>query len=593
MIEKTIHYIWLGNNELPNSAIKCIDSWKKNMPQYEIKKWSIEDFDFNILPNFVRQAIEKKKWAFACDYLRAYVLYKEGGIYLDSDVFMIKDIEPYLNHSFVSSMEYYENLFDEQERKHVDKDGNADKDMIKGMALNAAMMASVKGHPFLKDVMNYYENTNFINDNGELNSEMLAPHVYALIARKYGFKYINKSQLLLEDIYIYPGDVFAQAFNGITPNSVLVHMCLGSWRDGVTNFYKKQLDNQIDYLTNSDFSRPYLSIVVLCYKVEKYLPQCLESIRRQTFKDFEVIVVDDGSPDGCGAIADAYKAMDPRFKVIHKENGGIIAARKDALNMARGYFAGAVDGDDWISLDMYQKMYEAQTAFDVDIVQTRYLFHYKDHSENIFPKDLPYINYFDENLYKRNLVEDGFLDRHIIEVSLCRSIVRTDKLCKIMNKLDDKCGLCEDAVCMHVYAADAKTLCIINEELYHYRMRSNSCTTTIESRDVNNLYKLFDIAKKELENKELGPYLTKQLAKYFIYHCLTTFVMNVYKSENKAKDIKTYLDDNRFGNLVSYLTKQEVYKHFGELKSKIIYKENGYEKLLENSIIPAFSENVF
>lgn len=98
---------------------------------------------------------------------------------------------------------------------------------------------------------------------------------------------------------------------------------------------------------------PTLSIIVPVYKVEPYLHRCVDSILAQTFTDFELILVDDGSPDNCGAICDEYAAKDSRILVIHKENGGLSDARNAGLDIAKGEYIGFVDSDDYISPQMY------------------------------------------------------------------------------------------------------------------------------------------------------------------------------------------------------------------------------------------------
>ena len=101
---------------------------------------------------------------------------------------------------------------------------------------------------------------------------------------------------------------------------------------------------------------PELSIIVPVYKVEPYLPKCIDSILAQTFSDFELILIDDGSPDRCGEICDEYAARDDRVVVIHRENRGVSAARNAGLDAARGEYIGFVDSDDWIEPEMYQTL---------------------------------------------------------------------------------------------------------------------------------------------------------------------------------------------------------------------------------------------
>ena len=121
---------------------------------------------------------------------------------------------------------------------------------------------------------------------------------------------------------------------------------------------------------------PLISIIVPVYKVEQYLPKCIESILAQTYRNLEILLVDDGSPDTCGAICDAYAAKDDRIQVIHKENGGLSSARNAGMDIARGEYFGFVDSDDWIEPEMYETLisgilkYGAKVAYggryDVD-----------------------------------------------------------------------------------------------------------------------------------------------------------------------------------------------------------------------------------
>lgn len=103
---------------------------------------------------------------------------------------------------------------------------------------------------------------------------------------------------------------------------------------------------------------PKISIIVPVYKVEKYIHKCIDSILAQTFTDFELILVDDGSPDNCGKICDEYVKKDRRIKVIHKKNGGLSDARNAGIEIARGDYIGFVDSDDYIESDMYELLYD-------------------------------------------------------------------------------------------------------------------------------------------------------------------------------------------------------------------------------------------
>ena len=111
-----------------------------------------------------------------------------------------------------------------------------------------------------------------------------------------------------------------------------------------------------------------ISIIVPVYNVEKYLERCIESIVNQTYKDIEIILVDDGSPDNCPVICDRYAEKDNRIKVIHKQNGGLINARKSGLEIAQGDYIGFVDSDDWIEPEMYEYFAQMINKYSPDMV---------------------------------------------------------------------------------------------------------------------------------------------------------------------------------------------------------------------------------
>lgn len=121
--------------------------------------------------------------------------------------------------------------------------------------------------------------------------------------------------------------------------------------------------------TQMENNLPLVSLIVPVYKVpEPYLRRCIESCAAQTLQEIEILLVDDGSPDGCGQICDSYAAADPRIRVLHKENGGLCSARNAGFHAARGEWVMFVDGDDWIDADMCGAMYEAGSREKADLV---------------------------------------------------------------------------------------------------------------------------------------------------------------------------------------------------------------------------------
>lgn len=111
-----------------------------------------------------------------------------------------------------------------------------------------------------------------------------------------------------------------------------------------------------------------ISVIVPVYKVEPYLRKCVESIQAQTYRNLEIILVDDGSPDSCGAICDELAVQDPRIRVIHKENGGLSSARNAGLEIARGEYIGFVDSDDWLEPEAYEWLLDMALSENVKLV---------------------------------------------------------------------------------------------------------------------------------------------------------------------------------------------------------------------------------
>lgn len=144
MIPKIIHYCWLSNDPFPEKIQMCMDSWKKIMPDYELKLWNTQNFDVENSIPYVKEAFANRKWAFVADYIRLYALYTEGGIYLDSDVKVLKRFDDFLHHSFFTSMEYHPFMI---ERDHslddIDENGYRISDKyISGIELQAAVMGA-------------------------------------------------------------------------------------------------------------------------------------------------------------------------------------------------------------------------------------------------------------------------------------------------------------------------------------------------------------------------------------------------------------------------------------------------------------------
>lgn len=235
MIPKVIHYCWLSSDPLPLEAIECIQSWKINMPEYKIKRWDMSSFDCSSHP-FVAEAIANRKWAFACDYIRCYALFVEGGIYLDSDVFVRNRFDFALDNKAFSAIESYPDLMQViKEEGRVDSYGNKvnpDED-IHGIQIQAAILGSESGHPFFRDCLDYYDSHSF-DYVWNHKPRLISPIIMANLAVKYGFKYLNEEQALDDGFRLYGTQVFAPQPWFADEKTVAIHCCNGSWRRSQT-----------------------------------------------------------------------------------------------------------------------------------------------------------------------------------------------------------------------------------------------------------------------------------------------------------------------------------------------------------------------
>jgi hypothetical protein len=233
MIPKKIHYCWLSGKDLPPNTQMCIDSWKNILPDYEIVLWDRNRFDINSVA-FVAEAVNAKKWAFASDYIRLYALHTEGGIYLDSDVFVKKNFDQFLENDFFSALLYHDNYVKKGNTLLLlNEDGTSKIPFTRkpGFGIQAAVIGSINGHPYLEDCMEFYRERHFIKVDGTFYSEIIAPDIFAMFAEKYGFRYKNELQHLENNMLILPSHIFAGNLDEATENSYTVHLCEGSWNE--------------------------------------------------------------------------------------------------------------------------------------------------------------------------------------------------------------------------------------------------------------------------------------------------------------------------------------------------------------------------
>lgn len=220
-IPKLIHYCWFGGGEKPPLNQACIDSWKKYCPDYEIIEWNPSNCDMEINPYVSEAYHECRQWGAVSDYFSVKVLYEHGGIYLDTDVQLLNNIDVFLYNKAFASF-----------------------DSTNGMVNFGSGAGSVRGNFLFKEIQNEYEGLHFLNQDGTRNDA--ANYIYQTrILKKYGLKLDNSLQYL-DDISIYPSECFCpydlrSGETTITDNTYGIHQFDGSWWDPERkNVYKKQ-----------------------------------------------------------------------------------------------------------------------------------------------------------------------------------------------------------------------------------------------------------------------------------------------------------------------------------------------------------------
>ncbi|MDE7407268.1 MAG: glycosyl transferase [Muribaculaceae bacterium] len=214
MIPKIIHYCWLSNDPVPAQLQRCIDTWKPLLPDYEIWLWDFERLGDD-LNDWVREAFNAKKYAFAADYVRAYALYNYGGIYMDSDVELLKSFDPFLHLPYMMCRE-----------------SGTD-------SIEAACIGAEKGHPFFKALVEYYHDRHFVRSDGSFEDTPM-PYIFIATAKKNALtikdiptpEYFDadpNTLSVLPSYYFSPINLETMQMD-LAPQTVAIHRFAATWR---------------------------------------------------------------------------------------------------------------------------------------------------------------------------------------------------------------------------------------------------------------------------------------------------------------------------------------------------------------------------
>lgn len=317
---------------------------------------------------------------------------------------------------------------------------------------------------------------------------------------------------------------------------------------------------------------PFISIIVPIYGVEEYLPKCLDSIMKQSFTDYELILVDDGSKDCCYDICEEYAAKDSRIRVIHKGNGGLVSARKAGLKIATGEYVSYIDPDDWVDEDFLQNFidevlkYSASYGENPDIVMQGFYYEFEDGSNQRYECKAGSGIFVGESLasLREKMLYDGetFFEPYVAP-SVWNKIFKRELLETIQYEINEEITIGEDAVVTFPLLLQAKSFVIVNEKAsYHYLVRTSSMTFDIDVMLFRKMSLMVgflqEIGRKYSDTNFLyqseayGAFIAEQMLDRVIYAGKLTEInkkVKVLEEGYPLFDVEGLIPDDVFGEL--------------------------------------------
>ncbi len=314
-----------------------------------------------------------------------------------------------------------------------------------------------------------------------------------------------------------------------------------------------------------------VSVIVPVYNVELYLKKCLDSLLSQTYKEFELVLVDDGSTDNCGNICDDYKKRDVRIKVIHKKNGGLISAWKTGVINARNELIMFVDSDDWVDPTIIERLVGEYKKTNADIVCCSYYHEFSD-------KSVPDHHSVLDGVYQKEdirdkifpvLINDGNPLSRGIRISRWGKLLKKNLLEKNLHWVDERITIGEDMNIMFPVIVEADCISILNSEyLYHYRANEESIMKKVSNKMFEKSVLLYE------KEREIANYYREQFD--FIAQVERDFcdlAINIF--------LKEYKQNHSFDNY--YIARSSSY--YSILKNKIcVDRYSGRKKVLAIAI---------
>lgn len=260
------------------------------------------------------------------------------------------------------------------------------------------------------------------------------------------------------------------------------------------------------------------SVIVPIYNIEKYLRRCIDSVLAQTFNDYELILVDDGSPDNCPAICDEYAQKDTRIKVIHKENGGLVSARQAGIKEASGDYVFHLDGDDAICPSALESAYQIINEYHPDIVSFSYQRYINGKLDEVVDDLVP------EGLYDKAAMEEQLYPNLLSNESmrnlfyfLWGKAIKRELATKHQLNVNRAISLGEDVICSTPCYLEADSVYMSRKVIYLYTIRSDSLTTDFKTSQITQIADVI-IGLRELDTDKPKTF-DEQISRYSCFLC--------------------------------------------------------------------------
>lgn len=332
-----------------------------------------------------------------------------------------------------------------------------------------------------------------------------------------------------------------------------------------------------------------ISVIVPVYNGERYLKECIDSIRNQTYPNLQIIIVNDGSTDGTGIICEQYTKIDKRIQIVNKENAGLVAARKTGIEHASGKYIGFVDADDWIEKDMYESLLNVMEKYQCDLAASG---NYRQFGEN-YTIDK---NMISEGVYHRAEMEQEVLPYMLyngsyfqmgVRPNVVNKLFRKDLLENILAKVPDEITNDEDVAITYTYLLYANTIFLLDNAYYHYRQHNGSMSQSHTDTDINEIKKIrlvYSHLYSEFVKDSLSDKLLEQLDFYISRFLIQRFSwiydddMAVFRIFGGVKH------DCKIGIYGAGKFGKQIFRHAKKIgidfvwvdKNDSFYKEQGY-----------------